>query len=286
MAKDQTQIYVNNIERTLQNDYHYLKDTIEDFRNMCQRITPEKNIPSGIVADIREIYKEIQNRLSEIKGIQQLLKGKYRQFAKKDPLRDKEILEIAFIAKNCYSKFQYVQMQKQAIQRAKGLVEKEPFRAIHHTFPLQWFHSKENQERFMKNLGFLEEQEEKISIDEKAEEREERLQEKPEAITLFIFSGEEKHLDSLQSQIQLRKYDIMERFDRDEIRGVMSHLREIDLSELEKMIQPLMEISGCPMVKGLLLPIHSQKDIERDLLGLVKITLKELKEGEVRTILI
>ena len=36
--------------------------------------------PTGIVVDIREIYKEIRNRLTEIKAIEQLLQGKYRQY--------------------------------------------------------------------------------------------------------------------------------------------------------------------------------------------------------------
>ena len=136
----------------------------------------------------------------------------------------------------------------------------------------------------MKNLGILEEREDEISIDGRSEEMQGTLQEKPQTITLFIFSGEEKHLDTLQTQIQLRKYDIMERYSGDEIRGVLSHMREVSLLELEKMVQRLMEITRFPKVKCLLMPIHFQKDIQRDLLGLLKVTLKEVKEGEVKTL--
>ena len=284
MAKDQTKVYANNLEKTLQNDYLYLKDAIEDFRDTCQRITPEKNIPSGVAADIREAYKEIQNRLNEIKGIQQLLKGKYRQFAKKDPIRDKNILEIAFIAKNCYSKFQDIQMQKQALERAKESGKKEPFRTIPHSFPLQWFQSKENQDRFMKNLGIQLEEGEKISTDSNAEEIRGTLQEEPKAITLFIFSGEEKYLDILQTKIQFKICDIMERYSKNEIRGVLSYLQEVSPLESEKMFQRLMEIIRFWKVKCLLINIHPQKDIQIDLLDLAKKTLPEMNEGEMKTV--
>jgi hypothetical protein len=33
-------------------------------------VTPERNIPTGILIDIREMYKEIRSRLTEIKAIE------------------------------------------------------------------------------------------------------------------------------------------------------------------------------------------------------------------------
>jgi len=36
-------------------------------------VTPERNVPREIIADIREQYKEIRNRLTEIKAVEQLL---------------------------------------------------------------------------------------------------------------------------------------------------------------------------------------------------------------------
>ena len=80
---------------------------------------PERNVPAEIIVDIREMYKEIRNRLTEIKAIEQLLQGKYRQYYHRDSLRDKEIMEFGFIAKNCYSKFEYTLMQIEAIKRLK-----------------------------------------------------------------------------------------------------------------------------------------------------------------------
>ncbi len=62
MEKDRVQRYAESLERTIQNNYHYLKETMEDFQEMCRMVTPETNVPREIIIDIREIYKEIRDR--------------------------------------------------------------------------------------------------------------------------------------------------------------------------------------------------------------------------------
>ena len=120
MEKDRVQRYVQSLERTIKSDYIYLKDTIEDFRDQCRMITPEKSFPQGILVDIRETYKEIRDRLTEIKAIEQLLRGKYRQYYHRDALRDKEILEIGFIAKNCFTKVRICHQAERGIGEDQG----------------------------------------------------------------------------------------------------------------------------------------------------------------------
>jgi Zn-dependent M16 (insulinase) family peptidase len=109
--------YVESLERTLQSNHDFLKEAVEDFRRMCTKISLEKNIPYGIILDIRKAYKEIKNRLSEVNAIQQLLRGKYRQYYRRDPQRDKAFDEFGFIAKNSFSKFEYTLMQMEAQKR-------------------------------------------------------------------------------------------------------------------------------------------------------------------------
>jgi hypothetical protein len=62
-----------------------------------------RNVPSGVIVDIGN-YKNIQSRLTEIKAIQQLLR-KYHRLARR-PSSDKGILELGFIAKTTFSKFE------------------------------------------------------------------------------------------------------------------------------------------------------------------------------------
>ena len=278
MEKDRVQRYADSLEKTIRNNFHYLKKTIEDFQEMCRMVTPERNIPAGILVDIREMYKEIRNRLTEIKVIEQLLQGKYRQYYHRDSMRDKEIMELGFIAKNCYSKFEYTLMQIEAIKRLKESSQKMD----HPSEPLQWFHSKENQVALINNLRILKELDYEPTPEEIGAERREMVGSR--TLTLFLFSGDPLSLDHLQSQIQLREHDILERYGQEEVRGVLVHLREVNLSEVERVFRHIMENRDLRKFKCLLIPIHSPKDLEGDLLNLIHTTLRQMAEGELKTI--
>jgi hypothetical protein len=86
---------------------------------MCRIVDPERHFPQEIVVDIRELYKAIQEKLKEIKSIELLLQSKYRQYYHRDSLRDRELGEIAFVAKNAYSKFEYTLLQIEAKRKMK-----------------------------------------------------------------------------------------------------------------------------------------------------------------------
>jgi hypothetical protein len=276
MEQERVQRYVKSLEKTIQNNYHSLKKTMDDFQGMCRMVTPERNVPREILVDIRELYKEIRNRLTEIKAIEQLLQGKYRQYYHRDPLRDKEVMEFGFISKNCYSKFEYTLMQIEALKKSKEYSHK----VEHPSQPFQWFHSKENQVALIKNLRLLMELDYEPTPEGVSDER--RHLTGPRSLTFFLFHGDPASLDKLQSQTQFREHDIIERHHQNEIRGVLTHLREIGSSEVANLIQRLLESRGLTQLKCLLLPIHSQKDLEGDLLQLIKTTLQEMTEGDLK----
>jgi hypothetical protein len=278
MEQDRDQRYVKSLEKTIQNNYHYLKESIKDFQEMCRVVSPEKHVPAGIAVDIRELYKEIRNRLTEIKAIEQLLQGKYRNYYRRDSVRDKEIMEFGFIAKNCYSKFEYTMLQIEAIKRLK----EHPAKAGHPGEPLRWFRSEENQVAFIKNLRMLTELDYEPSPEKIGEERRDLAGNR--TLTLFLWRGDSLSLDRLQSQLQFREHDILERYNPEEVRGVLAHLRMGDPIEVEKKFQQFMESQGLIKLKCLLLPIQSSKDLEGDLLKLIKAALHEMAEGELRTL--
>jgi hypothetical protein len=276
MEQDRDQRYVKSLERTIQNSYHYLKESIKDFQEMCRVVSPEKHVPAGIAVDIREMYKEIRNRLTEIKAVEQLLQGKYRQHYRRDSVRDKEIMEFGFIAKNCYSKFEYTMVQIEALKRLK----EHSAKADHPGEPLQWFRSNENRVAFIKNLRILTELNYEPTPEKIGEERRDLAGSR--TLTLFLIIGDSTSLDLFQSQIQFREHDILERYSPEEVRGVLAHLKKVDPIGVEKKFQQFMESKG--LVKCLLLPIHSSKDLKRDLLKLIKTALHEMTEGELRTL--
>ena len=282
MEKDPLQRYVESLEKTIQSNHHYLKETVKDFQEMCLMVTPERNVPPEIVLDIREIYKEIRTRLTEIKAIEQLLQGKYRQYYHRDAMRDKEILEFGFIAKNCYSKFEYTMMQKEAQKKAK---EREGvLRVDQKGVPCQWFHSKENQVTFVRNLRILNDLDYEMPSTLETGERREVTPNRPRSLTLFVFSGDGRLIEDLQSKIRLREHDVMERYARDELHGLLTHLREIDPLEVEKKFKEFMGRGEFSKLKCLLLSVHIPKNLVGDVLGLIKKALHGMREGEVKTL--
>jgi hypothetical protein len=278
MEQDRVQRYVKSLEKTIENNHHYLKESIEEFQEMCRMVSPEKHIPAGITIDIREMYKEIRNRLTEIKAIEQLLQGKYRQYYRRNALRDKEILEFGFIAKNCYTKFEYTMVQTEAIKRLKEHAPK----GDHPVEPLQWFRSKENQITLIKNLRMLTELDYEPPSEGIGEERRDLAGGR--TLTLFLFSGDSLSLDRLQSQIQLREHDLIERYSQEEVRGVLALLRKVDRHEVKKKFQQFMENTRLTKLKGLFLPVGSPKDLGGDVLKLIQTALQEMTEGELRTL--
>jgi len=106
MEGERLQGYVAGLEQTLKNTHLDLSEVMDQFQELCHRVAPESNFPVGIVTDIRKTYKEIQDQLTKIRGVNQLLEGKYRQYYRRDSRRDKEIMEFGFLAKNLYSKFE------------------------------------------------------------------------------------------------------------------------------------------------------------------------------------
>ena len=133
MEKDQIQMqrYALSLQKTIQNHHNYLKGSVAGFQEKCQRVTPERKVPPDIINQIRGAYKEIRDRLTESKAIQQLLQTKYRQFYRRDPIRDKEIIEFEFISKNAYSKFEFTLKQIEAKQK----LERERLAQIHKNDP-------------------------------------------------------------------------------------------------------------------------------------------------------
>jgi len=106
--------YADSLAKIIGNNHSYLTKALGDLQEKCRMVAFERNIPRDIVVDIRKAYEEIRNKLKETKAIQQVLQGKYRHYYRRDSVRDKQVTEFGFIAKNCYSKFEYTLMQVEA----------------------------------------------------------------------------------------------------------------------------------------------------------------------------
>jgi len=283
MPKDPMKRYAESLEKTIQHNYSHLQEMVEDFKGLCLVVTPEKHTPQDIIVEIRELFKEIRDRLAEIKSIQQLLQGKYRQYYRRDSLRDKMIMEFGFLTKNLYSKFEYILLQKQAMIKKK---EEDISRVEQKGFPCQWFHFKDNQVTFVRNLRILNELDYEDPSDLGIEEKRKVLQEKARHLTLFCLRGKPGLIDAVYSRLRLREHDIIERYAQDELHGLLTHLSEVNPVELEKIFQRILEGEDFSKLKCLLIAIHSPKDLEGDRFDLMKKTLDEMEEGKLKTLFV
>ena len=151
--------------------------------------------------------------------------------------------------------------------------------------PFQWFRSRENQEIFVRNLQTLRDLDREKSTG--AGDRREIAPSRSadgQSFTLFIFTGDPHSLDELQTQIHLRERDIIERYSKEELRGVLIHLREVDPSEMESILQRFMKSGRFSQLKCLLLRIQSQTDVGQEVLDLISRNVQEMAEGEVMTL--
>jgi hypothetical protein len=288
--QDRVKKYAESLDKSIENTRYDLKKTMEDFREKCLLVSPEKNVPRDVVTDLREIYKEIRERLTEAKAIQQLLKGKYRQYVRANPTRDKELTEIGFLAKTCYSKFEYTLLQIQVKERAKLKgVHKErehPPKASEQP-PFQWFQSNENEAMFLQEVEMMKDLGQEAPSPVANGERREIPKEAVAGglnLTLFVIKGDPLALDELQAQIQLREQDVLERYNKEELRGVLTHLREIDPSEIENILQRSMKSDHFSTLKCMLVRIQSQEVLTHALLQRIEKTLGEMAEGETQSL--
>jgi hypothetical protein len=265
VEREKLQGYVASLEQIMKNTHFDIRETMNQLQELCLRVIPERVVPMGIITDVRQTYKEIQDQLTKIRGVKQLLEAKYRQYYRRDSLRDREIMEFGFLAKNLYSKFEFTLLE---IDAKRKLRDREGHFGPHRKhIPFPWFQSKENQIILLRNLRGLYELDYKTRSDLEVGEKREVIQNGLRSISLFVLSGEGTLIDNLQSRMRLREYDIKERYTRDELRGALTHLREISLSEVERVVKRFMDSSEFPKLKCLLFSIQSQKDLEREVLG-------------------
>jgi hypothetical protein len=268
------------LEQIMENSYFDLREAMDQFQELCLMVTPERDLPVDFITDIRQTYKKIQEQLTKIRGAKQLLEGKYRQYYRRGHQREREITEIGYLAKSLYLTFEYT---LNGIEAKTRLRERgELFELYRQRMPFPWFHSKGSQIFLLRNLRNLSKLDYKNQSDLEFKQRREVIWNGMRSISLFALSGEVPLIDHLQSRIRLREYDITERYKEDEVRGALTHLREISSPEVERIIRRFMDSSDFLKLKCLLHRIQSQKDLGKETVASTDDVLEVMGMGEVR----
>jgi hypothetical protein len=193
-------------------------------------------------------------------------------------------IDIITETRQTYKKIQE-QLTKISVAAKSKLKDRgEHFVAVSQQIPFRWFQSAGNQIVLLRNLETLSELDYKTRFKLGFERRREVIQNGMRSISLFALLGEIKLIDTLQSRMRFREYDITERFKEDEFRGALTHLREISPSEVRKVIRRFTDSSEFLKMKCLLLPIQSQKDLKKEIIRSTENILHLMGEGEVKVL--
>ena len=276
MEQGSFQAIAAGLEQIMENARLDLRAAMDQFEELCLRITAERNVPIDIFTETRQAYKKIQDQLTKISGARQLLEGKYKHCYRRNYQLEKEIMQIAFLAKSLYLTFE----ETDAKRKLKGMEEYSEAHGI--VFP--WFQSKGNQIILLRNVHNLDELDYKTKFKLGFERRQEVIQNVLRSIFLFALLGEPKLIDILQSRMRFREYDIIERYKEDEFRGALTHLKEVSPSEVQKVLRRIVGTSEFLKLKCLLLRIQSQGDLKKAILRTAEDILRSMDWGEVRVL--
>ena len=65
--EDRAQRYVKSLDMTIQNNYHYLKETIGDFSETCKIVLRKESVPQQVIGKMQRTNKEIQTSSKKLR---------------------------------------------------------------------------------------------------------------------------------------------------------------------------------------------------------------------------
>ena len=251
--------YVMSLENNIDMNCRFLSDIHDEFRDRCKMVSPDRSFPPDVVVQVKRQYKEIRDRLAEIRAIQQLLKGKYRRAAKKSPLRDKKIDELGFAFKNYYSSFEF---NLRTIERLKRKLKEEP------RGPQVLYRNQENNFKFKEGLKLLGPREGGYH-----------------SISVVFLKGDKASMEEIYERgIRLKEGDVFEKYGDDEIRMSISHGEESESRKLQEVIRRFLLYKAFKSVKCAIYRVEKESDLRRDVEGLLHQALDSMENKELKVV--
>jgi hypothetical protein len=251
--------YVMSLENTIDMNCRFLGDIQDEFRDGCKMVGPGKPFPPDVVGRVRRQYKEIRDRLAEIRAVQQLLKGKYRRAARRNPVRDKKIDELGFAFKNYYSSFEF---NLRAIERLKKKSEQEARR------PQVLYRIQENNLKFKEGLKLLGPGEGGYH-----------------SISVVFLRGDKASIEKIcERGIRLKERDVFEKYGDDEIRMSIAHGEESESRRIKEVMGKFLVHEALKSVKCAIFRVEKERDLRRDVEGLLYQALDSIGNKELKVV--
>ena len=251
--------YVMSLENKIEMDLRFLSDIHDEFRERCRMVAPGKPFPADVVGRVKRQYKEIRDRLTEIRAVQQLLRGKYRRVARKNPLRDKKIDELGFAFKNHYSSFEF---NLRAIERLKRMSEQEAMKSQ------ALFRDHKSNLKFKEGLKLVGLRGDSYH-----------------SISVVFLKGDKATIEEIYTRgIRLKEGDVFEKYGDDEIRISIAHGEESESQRIQDVIRRLLLYQGYKSVKCAIYRIEKGGDMGKNVEALLYQTLESMGNKELKVV--
>lgn len=251
--------YVMSLENKIDMNLRFLSDIHDDFREKCKMVAPGRPFPMDVVARVKRQYKEVRDRLSEIRAVQQLLTGRYRRVAKRNPLRDKKIEELGFAFKNHYSSFEF---NLRAIERLKRQAQQGAEK------PQHLFRDQDKNLKFNSAVKLL-----------SAKEGGYR------SISVVFLKGDKASIGKIcERGIQVEEGGLFEKYADEEIRMCIVHSEESGSDRFQEAMVRFLQHEWVESAKCAIYRIGEQGDLRRDIEGLLHRTLESTGNKELKVV--
>jgi len=266
MDKDKNKHGIENLERVITLDLEYLDRAAEDILTACLGALALQDVPPAVLESILKEHGFVQMRLAEIESVQAFLFRRYNRRMPEDPQRRELINEL-----------------DTRIAELSARLQKESPPATASPAPApseRWLRIDDNSLAFTINARLLDELEYEPSL---PGELPRVVQQTGRGFTLFTLRGPATALDSIMPCFKLRQHDIVERFSATEIRGVLTHLRQISLGDTRHIFDQLLA-SRFTDVKCVLVGLHSPDRLDEHFQQCIDRTVEDMPAGEIWTI--
>jgi hypothetical protein len=254
--------------RVIEKNQQYLDTMASDLKKKLAGGGPIEQVPPVILRDALRTYEDMRTRLLEIGAVEQLLARKRNEPAPQDPERQKLIAELDA---------QIAVLSRILPNDATGTTVPGRQTPSEH-----WLRKEEHSVAFTKTARLLDELEYAPRTPPPSESR--RVsQGSGRGFTLFSVRGPAAALDALRPTLKFREHDIVERFSAAEVRGVLTHLRDVATDDVVNIFRRLITKQFSEVI-CILVRLQSPDHLGEHLLQYIDRMAAAMRPGQVRSV--
>jgi hypothetical protein len=282
MAQERKQQSRADLEQVVAKNRLFVENASRELRQALQKAEVSRHVPLKIVHEVLRLYRNMRARVLEIDSVQQLLA---RRMGTAVPSNEKQEQLLADLDEQirvlCSKVVDDGTVTEEDCIKETVRIEKQVRPPAE-----QWLRHEDNSVAFTANSRLIDALDYPPSPSAGTTAHAQKPREtKPEGrgFTLFSIRGPAPALDSIQSSVGLREWDIVERFGANEIRGVLTHLRPLSRKEVADILERLLS-PRFPDVRCVLVLLRTPDDLNEEFLRFLDRTFLNMRPGELRTV--